>query len=65
VHPQKRWQRVRGVDHAEGTGELWADVVHGVDDEIMAGDKVAGVDEGVRQALEAAATVADGEIALL
>jgi hypothetical protein len=39
--------------------------VHGVDDEVMVGDGVANVDEGVREALEVATKVVNGEVTLL
>jgi hypothetical protein len=65
MYPQKRRQRVDGVDDTKGATEIGAEAAHGIGDEVLVGDGIADVDEGVREALEATIVIADTEVALL
>jgi hypothetical protein len=65
MNPQEGRQRVHGVDDAEGVGELGAEAAQGVDDEVLIGDWMTDVDKSVSKALEAAAVIPNGKIALL
>jgi hypothetical protein len=65
MDPKKRWKWMHGVNHTKIVCELGAQTTHGVDDEVLVSEGVADVGEGVGEALEAAAVVVDGEVALL
>lgn len=65
MYPQERRQWSHGADDSQRITELGAKAPHGVDDEVLIRDGVVDVAEGVGEALEAAAEITDGELALV